>query len=301
MTSQRQMTEVLRTAGHDVRYVDTGSVARAVRAVPSLWNRRSLHVLHITRLWRAAQLAPVLAMLPGVKALVLHSGSTAGQLAAMTPLRRRAVLRALRAFDELWVVNAAIRKLLPPDLASRTTVITPFDARGVVAGAGLGRDPHAFVLATNAGLAHYNAEIGVEAVRLVRDEWPDATLKVLAYGHQGPELADLQSAVSPLQWVDLSFDLSAEQVSAVLAGAGVFLRPTSWDGDSVIVREALALGARVIASDLSPRPRGVELAGLDPADLAAAVLHGGAVSDGGGLVDTTLAEAATRALVALGG
>ena len=54
----------------------------------------------------------------------------------------------------------------------------------------------------------------------------------------------------------------------MLAGAGVFLRPTSWDGDSVIVREALALGARVIASDLAPRPAGVELARLDPAEVA---------------------------------
>jgi glycosyltransferase involved in cell wall biosynthesis len=299
MTSHRQMTEVLRAAGHDVSYVDTGSASRAARAVPSLWSRRSLHVLHITRLWRAAQLAPLLATLPGVKALVLHSGSTAGQLSAMTPSRRRAVLRVLRTFDELWVVNAAIRELLPPDLARRTTVVTPFDARGVAARGALERDPHALVLATNAGLPHYNAEAGVEAVRLVRAQWPDASLRVLAYGHQGPELEALRSAVAPLDWVDLSFDLSPEQVSTVLAGAGVFLRPTSWDGDSVIVREALALGARVVASDLAPRPRGVELAGLDPTEVAAAVLHGGRPSDGAGLVDTTLAEAASRALALL--
>ena len=299
LTSHRQMTEVLRAAGHDVSYVDTGSATRAARAMPSLWRRRSLHVLHITRLWRAAQLAPVLATLPGVKALVLHSGSTAGQLSALSPRRRRVVLRVLRTFDELWVVNAAIRELLPPDLAGRTTVVTPFDARGVAVRGVTARDPHTLVIATNAGLAHYNATVGVEAVRLVRSEWPDATLHVLAYGHQGPELAELRSAVASLDWVEVSFDLSPERVSTVLAGAGVFLRPTSWDGDSVIVREALALGARVVASDLAPRPRGVELAGLDAEDIAAAVLHGGHVSDGAGLVDTTLAEAASRALAAL--
>ena len=300
MTSHRQMTEVLRAEGHEVSYVDTGSAPRAARALPSLSRRRSLHVLHITRLSRAAQLAPVLATLPGIKALVLHSGSTAGQLSAMTPSRRGVVLRVLRTFDELWVVNAAIRELLPPDLAARTTVVTPFDARAVAARGGLARDPHALVLATNAGLAHYNAEVGVEAARRVLADWPDATLTVLAYGHQGPQLDHLRSAVAPLDWVELSFDLSPEQVSTVLAGAGVFLRPTSWDGDSVIVREALALGARVVASDLAPRPRGVELAGLDPAEVAAAVLQGGRASDGAGLVDTTLAEAASRALASLG-
>jgi glycosyltransferase involved in cell wall biosynthesis len=299
LTSHRQMTEVLRAEGHDVSYVDTGSASRAARAVPTLWSRRALHVLHITRLWRAAQLAPLLATLPGVKALVLHSGSTAGQLSAMTPSRRRAVLRVLRTFDELWVVNAAIRELLPADLAARTTVVTPFDARGVAARGATARDPHALVLATNAGLPHYNAQAGVEAVRLVRAEWPDAHLRLLAYGHQGPELEALRSMVATLDWVDLSFDLTPEQVSAVLAGAGVFLRPTSWDGDSVIVREALALGARVVASDLAPRPRGVELAGVDPAAVAEAVLHGGRVSDGAGLVETTLAQAASRALTRL--
>ena len=296
MTSHRQMTEVLRAAGHDVSYVDTGSLARAVRAVPSLLRGRALHVLHITRLNRAAQLAPVLAMLPGTKALVLHSGSTEGQLTAMRPRHREMVLRVLHVFDEIWVVNAAIRDLLPSTLAARTTVVTPFDPRGVASRGARTRDPHAVALATNAGLAHYNAQAGVEAVRRLRVEWPDASLHVLAYGHDGAELARLRSDVAQLDWVKLDFDLPPDEVNGILAGSGVLLRPTSWDGDSVIVREALAMGARVIASDASPRPRGVELAGLDPADIAEAVLRGGRVSDGAGLVDTTLAEAATRAL-----
>ena len=296
MTSHRQMTEVLRAAGHDVSYVDTGSLARAVRAVPSLLRGRALHVLHITRLWRAAQLAPVLAVLPGTKALVLHSGSTEGQLAAMRPAQRAVVLRALHVFDELWVVNAAIRDLLPEALGARTTVVTPFDPRAVASRGSGTRDPHALALATNSGLAHYNAQAGVEAVRQVRSEWPDATLHLLAYGHEGAELARLRSEVAGLDWVELDFDVPAEKVNAILARSGVLLRPTSWDGDSVIVREALAMGARVVASDASPRPRGVELAGIDAAEIAEAVLRGGRPSDGAGLVDTTLAEAATHAL-----
>ncbi|MCU1538525.1 MAG: hypothetical protein JWP82_2876 [Humibacillus sp.] len=300
LTSHRQMTEVLRAGGHDVSYVDTGSGSRAVRAVPSLWRRRALHVLHITRLARAAQLAPLLATLPGTRALVLHSGSTAGQVAAMSPQRARAVLGVLRTFDELWVVNAAIREVLPPDLAARTTVVTPFDARAVAARGSVRRDPHALVVATNAGLAHYNARLVLDALPLVRERWPDATLRVLAYGRETPELAALRADAASTPGVELSFDLGGEQVSEVLAGAGVFLRPTSWDGDSVIVREALALGARVVASDLAPRPRGVELVPLEPQALAAAVLDGGVRSDGAGLVDTTLAEAATRTLARIG-
>ena len=300
MTSHRQMTQVLRSAGWDVRYVDTGSAERAARTLASVGWRRALHVLHITRLWRVAPLVPVLAVLPGRRVLVLHSGSTAMQLSGMTPRRRSVVFRLLRTFQELWVVNADLRELLPADLVARTTVVTPFDPRAVGPDAGGPRDDHAVVLATNAGLPHYNAVVGVEALRSVRQSWPDATLHILAYGHDGPDLARLRAQVATLDWVTVSFDLTPDQVSAVLARSGVFLRPTSWDGDSLIVHEALALGARVVASDRAPRPRGVELADLDAAHLAHAMLHGGRPSDGGGLVDTTLAEAATRALGVLG-
>ena len=80
-------------------------------------------------------------------------------------------------------------------------------------------------------------------------------------------------------------------MSAVLSRVGTFLRPTSWDGDSVIVREAQAAGATVVASDTAPRPAGVVLAPLDAEALAAAVTDGGPVSDGSGLAQTTLADA----------
>jgi glycosyltransferase involved in cell wall biosynthesis len=82
----------------------------------------------------------------------------------------------------------------------------------------------------------------------------------------------------------------------VLLRSAVFLRPTAWDGDSVIVREALAAGARVVATDTAPRPVGVELASPDAADLARAVVEGGRPSDGGGLTSLTAFDAALDAL-----
>jgi glycosyltransferase involved in cell wall biosynthesis len=156
-------------------------------------------------------------------------------------------------------------------------------------------------LATNAGLEHYNADLGVEVGRLVREQWPDLTVTILAYGNDGSELAGLRDRVAAEPWVTLSFDLAPEDVSAVLHRVGTFLRPTSWDGDSIIVREALASGARVVASDVAPRPRGVEVASLDAEALAGAVLRGGPLSDGTGLTETTLAEATEAALGRLSG
>jgi glycosyltransferase involved in cell wall biosynthesis len=302
LTSHLQLTRQLRAEGHAVRYVDTGSLARAAAAVPHLWRRRSLHLFHITRLWRAIVLAPVFAVLPGRVVLVLHSGSVGRQLDGMRPLQARLLRWALAAYDEIWAVNDEIGRRVPAALARRVRVVTPFGAEplpGEAAAGSAGRDPHLLAVTTNAGLAHYRADLAVHTVALVRETWPDARLRVLAYGHDGPDLAALRDRVAALPWVELTFDSTPDEVHEVLRRTAVFLRPTAWDGDSVVVREALAAGARVVATDSSPRPAGVELSGADARDLADAVLHGARVSDGAGLAATTLLEAARAAMTSL--
>jgi hypothetical protein len=297
--SHRQLTAALRADGLDVRYVDTGDAARALRSLPLLWRRRSLHLFHITRLWRAIVLAPVFALVPGRTVLVLHSGSTAGQVASMGGPAAVALRAALHAYEEVWAVNDEIRSVLPRALQARVRVVTPY-VPVPRTGAAPARAPHALAVATNAGLAHYHADLAVETVRLLRaGAWPDATLRVLAYGRDGEELAALRARVAGEEWVHVTFDSSPEEVRDVLASSAVFLRPTAWDGDSVIVREALAEGARVVAGDTSPRPVGVELSALAPADLAAAVTGGGRPSDGGGLAQLSMLDAARASAAAL--
>ena len=294
-SSHHQLTAVLRSEGIDVRYVDTGSARRAAAMLPRLAHR-ALHLLHLTRLWRAMVLAPVFAVLRGRTVLVLHSGSTGGQVARMPGWRRTALVTALRAYDEIWTVNDEIGAILPRPLRERVTVVTPFDPAAAPVPSPFEREPHALALSTNAGLAHYNAELGVEVVRLVRGSWPDATLTVLAYGNDTEAVESLRRRAEVEPWVTVAFDSSPDEVSAVLSRVGTFLRPTTWDGDSVIVREAQAAGATVVASDTAPRPAGVVVTSLTAEDLAAAVLHGGTVSDGGGLAQTTLAQAARASL-----
>jgi glycosyltransferase involved in cell wall biosynthesis len=297
--SHRQLTAALRDEGHDVRYVDTGSARRAAGSLPGWWRRHSVHLFHITRLWRAIVLAPVFAVLPGRTVLVLHSGSTLGQVRRLSSGATRVLILALRAYDEIWAVNDEIREVLPPFLHARVRVVTPFVPTST-APDDTRRDEHAVSVATNAGLEHYHADLAVAAVRLVRQgAWPDATLRVLAYGHDGSDLAELRRQVAGDGWVTVSFDASAQEVREVLAGSGVFLRPTTWDGDSVIVREALAAGARVVASDTAPRPVGVELSELSAAALAEALVNGGRRSAGTGLAERTMLEAVHAALVRL--
>lgn len=59
---------------------------------------------------------------------------------------------------------------------------------------------------------------------------------------------------------------------ALIGAADIFLRPTLADGDSVSVREALAAGVRVVASEVGKRPPGVTLfRSGDSADLVRAI------------------------------
>ena len=299
LTSHSQLSARLRDEGHEVRYVDTGDPSRAARTLPTVVTRPALHLFHITRLWRAVLMAPVFAALCGRTVLVLHSGSTAEQVHGMSRPLRALLGMALHAYDEIWAVNDEIKDVLSPALHGRAVVVVPFDETSGAAGPAGERDQHAMALATNAGLPHYNADLGIAAAELVRQRWDDATLHILAYGADGPALDVVREQVGGLGWVTLTFDLPPQATSQVLHRVGCFLRPTSWDGDSVIVREALASGARVVASDRAPRPRGVELAPLDAAGLASAVLDGGRPSDGAGLADLTMTKAAGAAIARL--
>lgn len=62
-----------------------------------------------------------------------------------------------------------------------------------------------------------------------------------------------------------------EPMAPALPLTAVYLRPTLTDGDAVSVREALAAGTPVLASDVVRRPAGVVTVGAGPADWAGAI------------------------------
>jgi glycosyltransferase involved in cell wall biosynthesis len=64
-------------------------------------------------------------------------------------------------------------------------------------------------------------------------------------------------------------DVSHESCLAVIARSDIFVRPTFSDGDAISVREAIALGTPVVASDVVGRPTGTLCFKTgDPTDLA---------------------------------
>jgi glycosyltransferase involved in cell wall biosynthesis len=50
-----------------------------------------------------------------------------------------------------------------------------------------------------------------------------------------------------------------ENAYLIWRASDIFIRATNTDGDSISVREALSMGTSVVASDASPRPKGVVL------------------------------------------
>jgi glycogen synthase len=82
-------------------------------------------------------------------------------------------------------------------------------------------------------------------------------------------------------------ELHRPQALALMAASDVFVRPTLVDGDSVSVREALALGRRVVATSVGNRPAGVRLVPpKDAAALAQALLEPAEAAAGGGPSDS---------------
>lgn len=68
-------------------------------------------------------------------------------------------------------------------------------------------------------------------------------------------------------------DLSQEAFQALLLDADILVRPTLNDGDAVAVREALAAGLWVVASDAAARPPGVHVFPTSDADALAQCLR----------------------------
>jgi glycosyltransferase involved in cell wall biosynthesis len=104
----------------------------------------------------------------------------------------------------------------------------------------------------------YGFELLVEAVSRLRHQYP--RIGCIVIGGEDPEQALALVERRGLSDVMLlAGDLDHEQCLATLARSTVFVRPALRDGDSVSVREALALGLPVVASNTGTRPEGVML------------------------------------------
>jgi len=120
----------------------------------------------------------------------------------------------------------------------------------------------------------YGADVLLRAFAEVHARNPRARLAI--YGPATPEIDVAGSCRPAASAVSVFGELPRPAALAVIAGSDVYVRPTLADGDSVSVREAVALGRTVVATSVGTRPEEAILVPPgDPAALAAALVQAG--------------------------
>jgi glycogen synthase len=215
------------------------------------------------------------------RVITLHSGLLPGFLAGAHS-RRVLARAALAGYARVVAVSPAIKEALVDCGVSEEKIVVvpafcasqvkPGPVTASVAQARARRKP---LLA----MAHhpspvYGRMLMFRALRLIADARPDVGLAVFGPGTQAPEfIRDAREARVASLLEDLG-ELEHDEALGLMARCDAFIRPTTHDGDSISVREALTLGVPCVASDVCTRPEGTYLfrAGQPP-ELAQRVLQ----------------------------
>jgi glycosyltransferase involved in cell wall biosynthesis len=231
---------------------------------------------HNPRSWLLALASGLAARRAPGRVLTLHSGMVPDYLATAPGWGRALARRALRQYGRVLCVNQRIAEALaalgvdPGAGRSRLEVVPAYlpapPASGAPFAAGLeagieswlaGRSP---VLSTTLFFRpEYGFEVLLGALARLAPRHPGLGCLVLGSGEGEAAARRLVRERGLEERVRLLGDVPHELCLALMARSDLFVRPTLVDGDALSVREALALGLPVVASDAGFRPPGVEL------------------------------------------
>jgi glycogen(starch) synthase len=217
---------------------------------------------------RLLALSLVCCSIPGTKAvLTFHSGGYPASRAGRTAHPRTLRGFILRRFDAIIAVNREIAAMLQRFgvAGGRIHTICPFAAPALDSAAL--PDPlqrffqsHSPVFLT-VGLLEpeYDLPLQIGLMGRIRETYPGAGLVIAGSGNLEDALRRHIAGTPYSAHVMLYGDMPHPVTLRAMAECDVLLRTTLYDGDSVAVREALALGTHVIATDNGMRPAGVYL------------------------------------------
>jgi glycogen(starch) synthase len=199
--------------------------------------------------WLLAQACAAAGRLSGGAMITLHSGLGPAWLSEK-PSRRVAAKTVLSQYRKVIAVSGKIREALEECGVLDALVLPAFSRSSVKPGAapqGLAELRSATTLLFCAMVAprpEYGEELLLRAFAEVRARLPQARLALYGPGSEAVRADGVQGFG----------ELQRPQALALMAACDVFVRPTLADGDSVSVREALALGRIVVATDVGTRP-----------------------------------------------
>ncbi len=216
-----------------------------------------------------------------LRVLTLHSGMAPAHLARAAAHRWLARL-VLGAYDRVVCVNPEIRAAVAAlGVPAGRLVMAPAYLGTPAPLAGVPGDLRDFLaahtpvlVATSCYRPEYGLDVLIDAMRGLLPALPQLGCLLLGSGEGEAAVRRALVEAGLEDCVRLTGDLPHELALEVMARADVFVRPTHADGDSLSVREALALGVPVVASDASPRPAGVTVCRRGDAGALAAAIAG---------------------------
>ena len=280
----QQLHRALRRAGFHSRVLDIGKCGRAD---PGVINGRGYRnfgrelfrharegwILHLhtagnrTKAWTVAMsVATAGQMFRAPTVLTVHAGLVRKLFATDSSLRRRAQV-AMVGYQHVVAVSEDVREgLLDAGIKpSRVSALPAFIASEVRPG-----DPPPQLNAIRRrrtpllAVAHhpnplYGRKLIFDALSRLAPKYPRIGLALF-----GPETGSAEYHADAERFgvsglLEDFGELDNPQALAVIREADVFVRPTSSDGDSVSVREALTLGVPCVATDVAVRPPGTML------------------------------------------
>ena len=238
---------------------------------------------HNRRSWLLILVASLAGRLRGTPTVVtLHSGLLPAYLVGFGRIARGVARWILGSFARIICVNSEIRRaverlgitgshiaVIPAFLGvPKSAELTPPD-REII------RDFHPLLVAVAGGEKDPERGLAVvlRAVQHLVAIIP--RLGVVLMGWEvGPKTRPLIAELGLVQRAVCLGEVSHDRCLAFIRAGDVVVRSTFADGDAITVREALAFGVAVVASDTAFRPEGVTLFRKgDVADLAAKLEH----------------------------
>ncbi len=261
-----------RHASRSHEYRGSGSRVGLLWKLLTLADRASILHLHTNghsrKSWLMILISSLAARLRGVTAvLTLHSGLLPGYVAGFGIARRRLAGWILRPFTRVICVNSAIcgsvRSL--GIAASQTAIVPAFlgvqDAPELCpSDCALVRALHPLLVAVAGGEEDPERGLAVVLHAVQRLVPLNPGLGVVLMGWKvGPKTRPLIEELGLGGRAVCLGEVSHDRCLALLRASDVTVRSTFVDGDAITVREALAFGVPVIASDTAFRPEGVTL------------------------------------------
>jgi len=270
MQTHRRLT----AAGADCEVLDPSKtrgkfalVARLARYASHGWEIHLHTNGHNTKSWLMALICGTIARANGVPAkLTLHSGMVPQYVAGSAAGRALARL-ACSLHQRIICVSPAIEEAIASLGVDRQSMevrpaFTPPDTPAASLDQPLvdWMESHSPLLSTTLFFRpEYGFPLLVDAIARLRQIYPSIGCVVMgSCEHGGDALERVREAAIEDNMLLLG-DVEHENCLSVMAGCDLFVRPTLHDGDSISVREALALGVPVVASRTGKRPEGVYL------------------------------------------